>query len=359
MAEYIFLLRQYTEPYQFAENSLWEYTVAFAVFVVSFILLRFFRLILLKRLVRVAANTENRFDNIVINALSQLRARFYTAFSLYIALFQLSLPYWLEKTEQVFLIVIMFAECIRSLTKLFEHISGLYLENIIDEKDRIHAKSMLRMLRGAVVFVLWLSLLLLLLANLGVDITSLIASLGIGGIAVALALQNVLSDVFSSFSIFIDKPFQVGDYIVIGDHAGVVKQIGLKTTRLQTLRGEVLVIPNKELTAAKIQNFRSLTRRRDTVVLALEYGTSVSQMTKLEADIKALVEEIDGLSFESCYLRELGDWSVNVELVYYIESDKYQMYLSKRQALLFAIIELFEAKGLSFPFPTSTLIAQK
>lgn len=206
---------------------------------------------------------------------------------------------------------------------------------------------------------LWVFAGLIVLSNLGFNISSLIAGLGIGGIAVAFALQNILTDIFSSFSIFLDKPFKAGDFIVVGNDMGVVEKIGIKTTRLKTLQGEELVVSNKELTSVRVRNFKKLEKRRVVSMLGICYETNSEKLKAIPSIIKDIVSAIDVTEFDRCHFKDYGDFSLNFETVYYINSADYAQYMDAQQAINFRIKEEFEKRSIGFAYPTQTLYIQK
>jgi len=207
--------------------------------------------------------------------------------------------------------------------------------------------------------ILWIIGLLLILSNLGINITSLVAGLGIGGIAIALALQNILSDLFSSFAIYFDKPFKVGDFIIIGKDMGTVEQIGIKTTRLRALQGEQIVISNQELTSARIQNFKKLSERRVAFELGVVYGTPDDKMKKIPELIEKIIKETKDTRFDRSHFKSFGDFALIFETVYYITSGEYLDYMNAQQEIGLKIKEKFSTEEIEFAYPTQTLFLNK
>lgn len=189
----------------------------------------------------------------------------------------------------------------------------------------------------------------------GVQITALVASLGIGGIAVALALQNILSDIFASLTITIDKPFVLGDFIIVGDHLGVVENIGLKTTRIRSLSGEQLIFANSDLLSSRIRNFKRMDERRIAFTLQVTYNTPVEKLKLIPAKVKAIIEELDNTRFDRAHFKAHGSHSLDFEIVYYILGPDYNLYMDRQQAINIAIHEFFAAEEIQFAFPTQTL----
>jgi small-conductance mechanosensitive channel len=208
--------------------------------------------------------------------------------------------------------------------------------------------------------ILWVIGLLFLLSNLGVNITSLVAGLGVGGIAVALAAQNILGDLFSSFSIYFDKPFVLGDYVTVGQHSGNVKNIGLKTTRLQALSGEEVVIPNGEITATRIQNYRFMKVRRVVFSLNVDPRLPASVLGGVPAAIRDIVEPNGKVRFDRSHLKEFTDAGALFETVYYIDTDDYVFFMDTQQRVLLAIKEKLEREGIGLSYPTQNVfLSQK
>jgi small-conductance mechanosensitive channel len=201
----------------------------------------------------------------------------------------------------------------------------------------------------------WAAALLIALDTLGVDITTLIAGLGVGGIAVALAVQNVLGDLFASASIVLDKPFVIGDFIVMGQSMGVVEHVGLKTTRLRALSGEELVIANSDLLASRIQNFKRMRERRVAFDIGVVYGTSAKSLRAIPDLIRAAVESQENARFDRSHFKSFGDSALIFETVYFMTVPDHLAYMDTQQAINLALYETFESQGIEFAFPTQTL----
>jgi len=217
-------------------------------------------------------------------------------------------------------------------------------------------------IHGILVFakiILWTAGLLLMLSNLGFEVGTLVASLGISGIAIAFALQNILSDLFSSFAIYLDQPFQIGDYVVVGEDSGTIKKIGLKTTRIQTLKGDELVISNAELTSSRIHNFKKMRRRRVNFTIGVVYETASVKLQKIPDIIQKIIEDVETVDFERCHFQSFGDFSLNFETVFYVKSRDYHVFMDARQMINLGVKEAFEKAKIEMAFPTQTIYVQK
>jgi small-conductance mechanosensitive channel len=203
--------------------------------------------------------------------------------------------------------------------------------------------------------VVWAAVLLVLLDNLGVNITTLIAGLGVGGIAVALAAQNVLGDLFSSLSIVLDKPFVVGDFIVIGEFMGSVEHVGLKTTRLRSLSGEQVVFSNTDLLNSRIRNYGRMFERRVVSKIGVTYQTPAGKLRRIPTIIRDIVEAQDKVRFDRAHFQTFGDSALTFEFVYYVLTPEYNYYMDVQQSINLALFEQLAAEGVEFAYPTQTV----
>ncbi|MCW4018229.1 MAG: mechanosensitive ion channel family protein [Candidatus Bathyarchaeota archaeon] len=203
------------------------------------------------------------------------------------------------------------------------------------------------------------SALIAILYALGYNLSGIVVGLGVGGIAIALAVQNTLSDVFSAFSIYFDRPFQIGDFVVIGDQAGTVTSIGIKSTRLKLLQGEELVISNQELTSAQVRNFKKLQKRRVVFTIGVVYGTPSEKLKKIPKIVGDIIKATDFAELDRVHFYEFGDFSLKFEIVYYVSVGDYVKYMDTQQAINFAIKEAFEKEDIEMAFPTQTIFMSK
>jgi small-conductance mechanosensitive channel len=212
---------------------------------------------------------------------------------------------------------------------------------------------------GIIGFVLrmlvWTLVLLLALDNLGIDITALVAGLGVGGIAVALAVQNVLGDLFASLSITLDRPFVLGDFVVVGDYMGSVEAIGVKSTRLRSLGGEQIVMSNADLLSSRLRNYGRMTERRIVFKLGVTYETKRAQLVRIPAIIRDSITSQDGTRFDRCHFANFGDFALEFEAVYYVLSSEYGRFMDLQQAIYFQLHEAFEREQIEFAYPTQKL----
>ena len=197
---------------------------------------------------------------------------------------------------------------------------------------------------------------LLMLDNIpGVEITALVASLGIGGIAVALAVQNILSDLFASLSIVLDKPFVIGDFIIVDGYLGTVEHIGLKTTRLRSLSGEQLVFSNNDLLQSRVRNYKRMAERRIVFSFGVTYQTPADKLERIPELIRRLIESQETVRFDRAHFQGYGDFALNFEVVYYVLDPDYNRYMDIQQAINLEIFRTFRQEDVEFAYPTRTL----
>ena len=197
---------------------------------------------------------------------------------------------------------------------------------------------------------------ILILDNIpGVEITALVASLGITGIAVALAVQNILSDLFASLSIVLDKPFVIGDFIIVDNYMGSVEHIGLKTTRVRSLSGEQLVFSNNDLLKSRVRNYKRMAERRVVFSIGVTYQTPLEKLKQIPATIREIIESQETVRFDRAHFQGYGDFALLFEVVYYVLDPDYNRYMDIQQAINLAIFLLFEEQGIKFAYPTQTL----
>ena len=206
---------------------------------------------------------------------------------------------------------------------------------------------------------IWIMAIFFILTNLGFEITPMIAGLGIGGIAIAFALQNVLGDVFASISIYFDRPFKVGDYIIIGTDNGTVKHIGIKSTRIQTLQGQELIVSNKDLMESRIHNYKNMDKRRISFSFGVTYDTTSAKLKKIPVIVEKIIDNAKSAEFDRAHFKEFGDSALLFDIVYYVTTREYDVYMDIQQAINLQIKAAFEKEKIEMAYPTQTLFVHK
>ncbi|MCA9366295.1 mechanosensitive ion channel family protein [Candidatus Kaiserbacteria bacterium] len=331
--------------------------LALGIFIVLNVAFWALRAIVLSRLVALSKKTSIDIDDVFISAVSGVRSWVYTIISVYIALQVFTLPALLSTMLLGGFLFSVVWQLIEVATCFVDYAAQRMLHKDEDGDGVVdpNAATATHMVTLLARIILWGFGGIFLLSNLGVEVTSLIAGLGIGGIAVAFALQGILSDLFSSFSLYFDKPFRVGDYIVIGEHSGTVERIGIKTTRIRTLQGEELVVSNAELTATRVQNFKRMQERRIVFSFGVTYETAYEKLEQVNAMVEKAVGQAEGLRFDRSHFTSFGDSALLFEVVYFIDSSDYTAYLNAQQQINFSLMQQFAEAGIEFAYPTQTI----
>ena len=230
------------------------------------------------------------------------------------------------------------------------------------EKRKKVSQHILFVFRGIFNALIYLIAFFVFIALSGYDLTGLAIGGAATAIVIGFALQHVLSDFFSAFSIYFDRPFEIGDFIIIGDYAGTVKKIGMKSTRLQLLQGEELILSNKELTTASIRNFKKMKRRRIDFSFGVTYNTPLNKLKKIPEIIKKIIdpEKLEHVyKLDRVHFSEFGDFSLKFDIIYYMKSQDYVLFKDTQQEINFRLIEAFEKEGIEMAFPTQTIFLEK
>ncbi len=340
------------------ENTVHDYLVALVVFGLTFIAIKIFKHIVIGRLRRLAKITETELDDLLVALIGELSWTLYLLLPAYIALQLIKTPAIVDNAFFAAILIVITYYVIRGLMHVIDFAKKILIKKRLkEEKDS--DTSVIGLLGKVAKGIVWLLAIVFILSNLGYDLSALIAGLGIGGIAVALALQNVLSDVFASFSIYFDKPFKKDDFIIIGDDLGVVEKIGIKSTRIKTLQGEELVVSNKELTETRVHNFKKMAKRRIVFNFGVTYDTPVKKLKKIPVIVKDVINKIKLAELDRAHFKKFGDFSLNFEIVYYIATSDYNKYMDIQQQINLGIKERLEKENIEMAFPTQTIYLNK
>ena len=332
-----------------AGNTVHTWVLAGCIFVLTVVALALFKLVLLKKLRKLAGTTSIRIDDIAVEVLQSIGVPFYFIVALYVSVQQLTLPSIVTLIIQAAFLILVVNEVIKFFEKGLSYAATMRVGSGGEQKKMSSALSVV------IRIVLWCIGAILVLSNLGFNVTSLVTSLGIGGIAISLALQNILGDIFSSFSIAFDKPFEEGDFIVVGEYKGTVRHIGIKTTRLEALQGEEIVISNAELTSARVQNFKKMEHRRAIFTIGVTYDTPVEKLKQIPSMIQGIIDQQEHARFDRAHFFEFADSSLNFEVVYYVETREYLVYMNIQQDINLKLHEEFGKQGIEMAFPTRTV----
>ena len=335
-------------------GAAWLRTVVVFVAVASG--LRLLVILLVRRMSALALVTHTDLDDLLAELLRKTKSFFILAAALWMAAGFLSLEDGVSDALDRVLVIALILQGGFWAVGVIAYLIGRYRRRQV-ETDPASATAI-----GVMSFIartlVWAVALLLMLDNVGVDVTALITGLGIGGIAVALALQNVLSDLFASLSILLDKPFVVGDFVVVGEIMGTVEYVGLKTTRIRSLSGERVVVSNSDLLSSRIRNFKHMNERRAVFQIGVTYDTPLEKLQAIPTIIREAVERQDKTRFDRSHFKAYGSFSLDFETVYYMLIPNYNAFMDTQQRINLELFRRFQAEGIEFAYPTQTLFVR-
>jgi small-conductance mechanosensitive channel len=340
-------------------NRIIDYIIALGIFILLVILIKISKNFLIKILNSFARKSTTKIDDNFVEAFVNkikpfVNLLYFGAF--YLGFSQLKIPASIETVVNIAIIALLIFFGVRFILSIFSY----FLENYWIKKE-INA-TRITAIRGVETFfriIIWSIALIILLDNLGIQVSALVAGLGIGGIAVALAAQNILGDLFSYFIIFFDHPFEIGDFIIIDNFMGTIETIGIKTTHIRSLDGEEIIFSNTDLVNSRLRNYKRMRRRRVLLKIGVIYQTSLDQLKEIPAIITEIINQISGATLDRVHFAAFGDFSLDFEIVYYVNSRDYNRYMDIKQEINFTIKEEFEKRGIEFAYPTQTLFLEK
>ena len=306
------------------------------------------------RFKKLADRTHNQVDDLIALLLKETRWYAFVAVGIGVTIFVREFPSHIDRIA------------LRSVFLIFLFQVGLWGSAAISWWVDLYQKEKMAVDPGSVTtirgiallgyIILWSVLILLTLDNLGVDVTALVTGLGIGGIAVALAVQNILGDLFASLSIMLDKPFVIGDFLVIDDYKGTVEDIGLKTTRLRSLSGEQIIISNGDLLKCRIRNYKRMNQRRIAFSIGVEYETDRQLLDEIPKMLEKAVRQQEKVRFDRAHFESFGDSALMYEVVYFVLESDYALYMDIQQAINLDIVRQFEENEIGIAYPTQRVI---
>ena len=336
-------------------NTIQDYVIAIAIILITIIASQIIKKIILIRLEK-KSNEENKTRHAFIaKSINRfvIPALYFGA--VYLALEFLSFGKSFNKIIGIVYSVLLTFFTIRFLIATLNYSLSKYFEEKRGGKDIRR----LKLLSSFLNFLIWIIGLLFLLDNLGFQISAVVAGLGIGGIAVALAAQAILGDLFSYFVIIFDRPVEIGDFITFDTKAGTIEKIGIKTTRVRSLSGEQLIVANSKLTSSILHNYKRMESRRIVFNLGVTYQTKAEQLKIIPGMIKSIIEQHEIAKFDRANFKNYGDFSLIFEIVYFILSSDYLQYMDTQEKINLEIYEQFEKLGIEFAYPTQTLLVNK
>ena len=342
---------------EFLGNPLSDWAKALGTTVGLYLVVKVIKTILINRMQAIAKHTNSNIDNIILEVVSQTQNLLIVLAGIYAGVHFLKISdKIISIIDKVFYVVVAMQ---------VGYWLGGFINHLVifrekkesgdkEEQTAVHAFGLF----GKI--MIWTVVALVTIQNVsGMKMDALITSLGVGGIAAGLAVQNILKDIFASLSIFMDKPFLVGDYIQVGDIGGTVENIGLKSTRIRTLLGEEVVFSNSDLLESRLHNYRSMQRRMVTINIGVSPNTPYQTLQDLPALFKEVIEKQKDVTFDRANLSDLGNYTINFEIIYHIENADFNIFVQRREAIYLEIIQRLQEKNVDMPYPTQTVLLQQ
>ena len=331
-------------------NKLADYSLALLILISSVLIIKIIRSLVIRNLKRWAASTTNPFDDAIIRIVERNVIPILYIGSFYVAVSNLTLHPILDRAIEVLVIIGSTALAIRLIASFVEYALKIYW--LTYHRNNPNIEQSVSALIPAIRIIIWVIGIIFILDNLGFDISAVVASLGIGGVAIALASQGVLQDLFSYFSILLDRPFELGDFIIVGDYLGTVEYVGIKTTRLKSISGEEIIIANTDLTGSRIRNFKRMRERRIVFKFGVVYDTNIAQLKMIPDLVERIIRATEHTRFDRAHFAGYGDFSLDFEVVYFIDTNDYTEYMNAQQQINLNVKAEFARHNIQFAYPT-------
>jgi len=346
--------------YELLDQPLRRWLTATVVALLAGLGLRVVKAILRKRVEPLVERSNTRFDDAILDTIEDTRWWLYIAFAGWAFTYFVTLPENVDRVVSLVVRSIVLIQVgvwghglVRRVATSWAHDPNLAEDE--QEPDAARKQTVAAAVSFVTRIVVWSTVLVVLLANVGVEVSGLLAGLGIGGVAAALAVQNVLGDLISSLSIYFDRPFDIGDFIIVGSDMGTVNRIGMRSTRLTALGGEQLIFSNSDLAKSRIRNFRRMNERRIVTQIGVTYDTPYETLRGLPDALREIVEGTEGTRFDRAHFKGFGDSALELELVWWVLSPDYAEYMDRQQKILLGVHEALTQRDVVVAFPTRTL----
>lgn len=339
----------------FFGNSVFWYVAAIDIFLASWIVLFLAHKIAIHRLSILSQKTITKVDDLILNLLLKLGWPVYLIISLNTAIIGLNIEAWILKFINILTLLVLSSYAVVILREG----ANFWLLNFVKKNDGVddpRSRSMIYSVGLVAQIFVWIVVSLNILSIFEINITALVGTLGIGGIAIAFALQSILSDVFASFSIYFDRPFAVGDFIQIGLDSGTVEQVGIKSTRIKTLQGQMIIVPNKELTGLRVQNFSQLEARRGKIKFSVVFETPDKLVEAIPKALKVIILKQKDCEFDRSNFEGFGNYGLDFEAVYYVKNSEYKVFMDIQQVINLEFKAYLEKNNIKIAVPNSVLL---
>ena len=337
-------------------NSLQKWLIALGIIFIGLVVVYFVKVFAVKGFKKWSKRTDTTFDDFLVSLFEKCLVPYLYFVSIAGAVYTLELS---AKASRIFHVVILLVTTfyvVKAINATLQYLIYSFLQRHDEGKVKQ------RQVSGIIVIfkiIVWVVGIIFLLDNLGYNITTIVAGLGIGGIAIALAAQTFLGDLFCYFVILFDRPFEIGDFITVDDKMGEVEFIGIKTTRLRSLGGEQLICSNRYLTESRVHNFKRLQKRRVSFNLGVTYQTSPEMLEAIPGIVKEIISAKPDILFDRVHFVGFGNFSLNFEIVYFFLTADFNAHMDLQQQIFYEIYREFSNKEIAFAYPTQTLFINR
>lgn len=341
----------------FYGNPVKDWLIAGGLVLVALLLLRLLIGFAARRLTAVSERTRTSLDDLIARLLTKTKLLFLFLIAVFLASLTLDLPALVALIlRRVAMIALVLQGAIWTTEGVNFLLNRYRLERLEEDASAVTTMTALGFVAKVAV---WTIALLLILDNFGIEVTALVTGLGIGGIAVALAVQSILGDLFASLAIVLDKPFVIGDFLKVDEYLGNVEYIGLKTTRIRSLSGEQVILSNSDLLSSRVRNFGRMYERRVVFTIGVTYQTPRQKLERIPEILREAVEGQESTRLDRTHWKGYGDSSLDFETVYFVTAPEYVLYMDIQQAINLAIHRRFEEEGIEFAYPTRTVFVHR
>ena len=333
-------------------NTINSYLISLLIIGLGNLFIKLFKMFFWDNLTKYLAKLSEGLTNFVDDILRKKIFPMTNILFFYIAFIRLDFSNLLHRIIEM----ILFAAALFYSIQIVQEMLIYSLKNYWNKKQKdVTQSKMLQFIIMIIRIFVWTIGIVVLLDNMNVEISGLLTGLGISGIAIAFASQKVLADIFSYFTIFFDRPFDIGDFIIIGEHRGTVSHIGLKTTRIKSLSGEELVFSNNDLTDSRISNYGKMKERRINFKIGVVYSTSLEKLEKIPEIIEKIINNVEKTTFDRAHFSSYGDFSLIFEVVYYVKDSDYKVYMDIQEKINLEIKRKFEELNIEIAYPTQSI----
>ncbi len=338
-------------------NTVLQWCIGLSVAILAFFAFLAIRSVIVRRLRRLAGTTATDIDDFIVGLLGSTRTILIFVLALYAGTYVLEIDDAARSLLNTGAVLVFLLQGALWGNEIITYLVKRVTQSRLEADDPAFAT--IGTLVGTVARIAFFTMVALVgLGTVGFDVTPLITGVGIGGIAVAMAVQGILSDLFGSLTIALDKPFEVGDFITVGEFKGTVEKIGLKSTRVRSNTGEQLVLSNSDLLGSRMRNFKRMNERRGVAMLGVTYQTTAEQLASIPGILQEIVDAEPGVRFERAHFAAFGDFALTFELVYWVNSPAYLDFMNATQSINMRIVERFEQAGIEFAYPTQTVFVE-